>query len=66
MNTFYEMAVAAQTSYYLPPGYQAKRTCGTLLLHRPDGSVAVALYGQRAIGEIIEVRVRRQSPEGAL
>jgi hypothetical protein len=44
----------AQISYYLPPGYQAEWTCGVLVLRRPDGSVVLTLYGQRAIGEIIE------------
>jgi hypothetical protein len=41
-------------SYYLPPGYQAERIRGMLVLRRPDGSVAVRLGGQRAIGEIVE------------
>ena len=48
------MAVRAQTSYYLPPGYQAERTRGMLVLRRPDGSVAVTLGAQQAIGEILE------------
>ena len=48
------MAVRAQTSYYLPPGYQAERTRGMLVLRRPDGSVAVTFGAQQAIGEILE------------
>lgn len=41
-------------SYYLPPGYQAEWTSGTLVLRRPDGSEVATFYGQRVIGEIIE------------
>jgi hypothetical protein len=48
------MALHAEKSYYLPPGYQAEHTRGTLVLLRPDGSVAVTLSPQQAIGEIIE------------
>jgi hypothetical protein len=48
------MAVPAEMSYYLPPGYQAEQTRGILVLRRPDGSVAIMLSGQQAIGEILE------------
>jgi hypothetical protein len=41
-------------SYYLPPDYQAEQTPGILMLRRPDGSVAITLSGQQAIGEILE------------
>jgi hypothetical protein len=57
------MSVHAQKSYYLPPGYQAEHTRGTLVLLRPDGSVAVTLSPQQAIGEIIERRAWEDSAE---
>ena len=41
-------------SYYLPAGYQAQQTHDILVLRRPDGSVAITLSGQQAIGEILE------------
>jgi hypothetical protein len=44
----------AQISYYLPPGYQAEWTLGMLVLRRSDGSVVATLYGQQAIGEVLE------------
>ena len=44
----------AQTSYYLPAGYQAEWTHGMLVLRRPDGSAVATLYGKQVIGEIIE------------
>jgi hypothetical protein len=50
----YAMALHAQTSFYLPPGYQVERTPGMLVLRRPDGSVATTLCGQQAIGELVE------------
>ena len=43
-----------QMPYYLPPGYQAEWTYAMLVLRRSDGSVVVTLYGQRAIGEVLE------------
>jgi hypothetical protein len=43
-----------RTTYYLPPGYRVEQNTGELLLRRSDGSAVVTLYGQRAIGEIIE------------
>jgi hypothetical protein len=49
-----EMAVDAQTSYYLPTGYQVERNRGSLVLRRPDGSLMDTFDGQRAIGEIVE------------
>ena len=57
------MSVHAEKSYYLPPGYKAEHTRGTLVLFRPDGSVAVTLSPQQAIGEIIERRAWEDSAE---
>jgi hypothetical protein len=48
------MAAHSEKYYYLPPGYQAEHAPGMLVLRRPDGSVAVALGLQQAIGEILE------------
>jgi hypothetical protein len=44
----------AKMPYYLPCGYQAEWTYAMLVLRRSDGSVVATLYGQQAIGEVLE------------